>query len=113
MDLNRGTVQGNGIDLDPDDLSMLQPFKYTIKHPGFRPATPAGIDGVPAPKAFGQAAPFAALLGNVKDGVQDLKVCEADIAALTGQTVFNQAILFFGDFHTVSISYPAVSVNRP
>ena len=103
MHLDRGAVQGNGIDLDPDDLSMLQPFKYTIKHPGFRPATPAGIDGVPTPEAFGQAAPFAALLGNVKDGVQDLKVCEADIAALTRQTVFNQAILLFGDFHVKSI----------
>ena len=113
MHLDRGAVQGNGIDLDPDDLSVLQPFKYTIKHASFRPATPTGIDGVPTPEPFGQAAPFAALLGNVKDGVQDLKVRETDIAALTRQAVFNQAILLFGDFHTESISQSAISVNRP
>ena len=83
---------------------MLQPFKYAIKYAGFRPATPAGIDGVPAPEAFGQTAPFAALLGNVKDGVQDLKVRKADIAPLTRQAVFNQAILLFGNLHAVSIS---------
>ncbi len=82
MHLDRGAVQGNGIDLDPDDLSMLQPLKYTIKHAGFRPATPAGIDGVPTPEAFGQAAPFAALLGNVQDGIQYLKVRKVDIASL-------------------------------
>ena len=50
--------------------------------PRFRPATPAGIDGVPTPEAFGQAAPFAALLGNVQDGIQYLKVRKVDIASL-------------------------------
>lgn len=113
MHLDRGAIQGNGIDLDPDNLSMLQPFKYTIKNAGFRPATPAGIDGVPTPEAFGQTAPFAPLLCNVKDGVQDLKICKTDIATLTRQAVFNQAILLFGDFHTKSISYSAISVNTP
>lgn len=110
MHLDRGAVQGNGIDLDPDDLSMLQPFKYAIKHARFRPATPASIDGVPTPEAFGQAAPFATLLGNVKDGVQDLKV---DIATLTRQAVLDQAILRFGNLHAESISQSTVSVNTP
>ena len=51
--------------------------------PRFRPATPAGIDGVPTPEAFWQTVPFAALFGNEQDGVQDLKVCETGIATLT------------------------------
>ena len=81
--------------------------------PRFRPATPAGIDGVPTPEAFGQATPFATLLGNVKNGVQDLKVRKADVATLTRQTVFDQAILRFGNLHAVSISHQHASVNRP
>lgn len=112
MHLDRCAIQGNRVDFDPDDLSMLQ---HTIKHPastsdssGYR------ISVCRMLKAFWKTAPFAALLGNVKDGVQDLEVCEADIAALTRQTVFNQAILPSGSLlHTVSISYSAASVNRP
>jgi hypothetical protein len=49
---NRGVVQRDGVDLDLDDLRMLQPFKYTIKDAGFRPATPVGIGGMPATKAL-------------------------------------------------------------
>jgi hypothetical protein len=66
-----------------------------------------------ATKAFGQAAPFAALLGNVKDGVQDLKVRETDISTLTRQAVLNQAILLFGNLCAVSMQQFAVSVNSP
>ena len=113
MHFDRRAVQRHGVDLHPDDLSMLQPFKYAIKHTGFRPATPARIDGVSAAEALGQATPFAALLGNVQDGIQNLKVREADIAALARKTVFNQAILLFGDLHADSISQSTVSVNTP
>ena len=77
---------------------------------GFRPATPACVDGMPAAKAFGQTTPFAALLGNVQDGIQDLKVRETDVAALTRQTVLDQTILCFGDLHAVSISRPTISL---
>lgn len=76
MHLDRGAVQRHGIDFDPNELSMLQPFEHTIQDAGFRPATPACVDGMPAAKAFGQTTPFAALLGNVQDGIQDLKVRE-------------------------------------
>ena len=113
MHLDRGAVQRDGINLDPDDLSMLQTLKHAIQHPSFRPAAPACVDGMPATKSLWQAAPFAALLGNVEDGVQNLKVREADIAALTRQAVFNQAILLFGNLHAVSIPQLAISVNTP
>ena len=113
MHLDRSAVQRYGIDFDPNELSMLQPFEYTIQHAGFRPAAPACVDGMPAAKALGQATPFAALLGNVQDGVQDLKVRETNIASLTRQTVLDQTILRFGDLHAVSISQSGISVNTP
>lgn len=85
----------NRVDFDPDDLSMPRNrSKYMIKHPGFRPATPAGIDGAPAPEAFWKTAPFAALLETC-DGVQYLRFVRGRYVALTRQTVFNQAILLF------------------
>ena len=111
MHLDHGAVQRHGIDVASDELSMLQP--HTIQHAGRRPATPACVDGMPAAKAFGQTTPFAALLGNVQDGIQDLKVRETDVAALTRQTVLDQTILCFGDLHAVSISQPTISVNTP
>lgn len=113
MHLDCSAVQRDGIDLDPDDLSMLQTLKHAIQHAGLRPATPAGVDGMPTTEAFGQASPFATLLGNVQDGIQDLKVRKADVAALTRQAVLNQAILLFGDLHAESISQSAISVNTP
>jgi len=58
MHLDRGAVQRDGIDLDPDELSMLQTLEHTIQHTGLRPAAPAGIDGMPATEAFWQATPW-------------------------------------------------------
>ena len=113
MHLDRGAVQRDGFNLDTDDLSMLQPFKDSIQHPSFRPATHAGINRMPAPEALGQTAPFASLLGNIKNGIENLKVRKADVTALARQAVFDQVILGFGNFHTVSISYFDRSVNTP
>jgi hypothetical protein len=44
---------------------------------------------MPIAKARGQAAPFAAMISNVKDGVDHLQVGHADIAALRRQAVFD------------------------
>lgn len=111
LHLDGGAVQRDGIDFDSDDLSMLQALEHTIQHTGLRPAAPASIDGMPATEAFGQATPFAALLGHIEDGVQDLKIRETDIAEPTWQTVLNQAILLLGDLHSDSISQSTVSAN--
>ena len=69
MDLDDGTVQGDGFDLHADDLSVLQLSKYAIQHPALRPTIHASIEGVPVAEPLGQTAPFAALLGDVQDGV--------------------------------------------
>ena len=104
MDLDDGTVQGHGFDLHADDLSMLQLCKYAIQHPALRPTIHASINGVPVAEPLWQTAPFAPLLGDVQDGVQDVQIVERHVAALGRQARLDVAILGVGDFHVRSIS---------
>jgi hypothetical protein len=102
MHFDGGAVQGNGFDLDADDLIVLQLCEHPIQHPVLRPPIHAGIDGVPIAKPLGQSAPFAALFGDVQDGVQYPHIGQAHIAALPRQTLLDQAVLRFGDFRSIS-----------
>ena len=104
MHLHDGAVQGHRFDLDPDDLSMLQLFEYPIQYAALRPAIHAGVDGVPIAESFGQAAPFAAMLGYIQDRVQHPQIGEAYVATLRRQTMLDEVVLRFGDFHPRSIS---------
>jgi hypothetical protein len=104
MHLDRGTVQPDCFDLDADDLSMLKLRKYPIEYTALRPAIHTGVDGVPVAEPLGQTAPFAALLGNEQDRVQHPPIGQAYVTALCRQTVLDQAVLRFGDFHSRSIS---------
>lgn len=87
--LDAGAFQRHGFDLDSHDLGLLQLLEHAIQHPGLGPAVHARVDGVPVAEALGQAAPFAAVLGDVQDGVQHLQVAQADVAALRRQAVFD------------------------
>ncbi len=44
---------------------------------------------MPVAEAFGQPSPLAAMLGNVKNGIENLQVGMADVATLTRQAVFD------------------------
>ena len=90
--------------VDPDDLRMLQLCEDPIQHTALRPAIHAGVDGVPVAEPLGQTAPFATLLGDLQDRVQHAQIGQAHIAALNRQTVLDQAVLRFADFHPRSIS---------
>ena len=104
MHFDRGTVQRDCFDLDTDDLSMLQLREYPIQHTALRPAIHASVDGVPVAEPLGQTAPFAALLGHIQNRIQHPQIRVPHVAALDRQTVFDQAVLRFGDFHARSIS---------
>jgi len=104
MDFDDGTVQGHSFDLHADDLSVLQLCKYAIQHPALRPPVHTSIDGVPVAEPLGQTTPFAPLLDDVQDGVQDVQIVERHVAALRRQTRLDVAILGVGDFHVRSIS---------
>ena len=68
------------------------------------PAVHAGVNGVPVSEAFGQAAPLAALLGNIQNGVENREVRQAHIASLARQNRFNAPVLLLGDLHITSIA---------
>ena len=104
MDLDEGTVQGDGFDFHADDLCVLQLGKDAIQHPALRPTIQAGIDGVPVAESLGQRAPCAPLLGDVQDGVQNVQIVERDVAAWRRQPRREVAILGVGDFHVRSIA---------
>jgi len=104
MDFDCGAVQGNGFDLDADDLIVLQLREYSIQHAALGPPIHSGVDRMPLAEPLGQTTPFAALFGDVQDGVQHPQIGQAHIAALPRQTVLDQAVLRVGDFHSRSIS---------
>jgi len=104
MNLDCRTVQGHGFDLDTDNLIVLQLRKYPIQHAALGPAIHARVDRVPIAEPLGQTAPFAALLSDVQDRVENSEIGQAHIAALCRQTVLDQAVLRVGNFHSRSIS---------
>lgn len=110
MHLDAGAIQGDSLDSDTDDLLLLQLLESPIKHATLCPAIHTGVDGMPVSKALWQAAPFAAMLGNVQDSVENLQVGKTDIATLTRHAVLDLVVLGFGDFHHRIISN---CVNRP
>ena len=83
---------------------MLKLRKYPIEHPILGPPIHTGVDRVPVAEPLGQTAPFAPLLGHVQDRVQHSQVREAHVSALGLQTMLDQAVLCFGDFHSRRIS---------
>jgi hypothetical protein len=103
MHLDACAVQGHSLDLDPDDLIVLQLSEYPIQHATLRPAIHAGVDGVPVAEPLGQTAPFAPLLGHIQNRVQHPQIRQAHIATLSRQTMLDQAVLRFADFHPRSI----------
>ena len=105
MHFDRGRVQRHGFDLDAHDLIVLQLREYPIQDAVLRPPIHAGVDGVPVAKALGQTAPLAALLGYIQDRVEHAQIGQAHVAALGRQTMLDQAVLRFGDFHPRSISH--------
>ena len=100
MDFDNRTVQGHGLDLNAHDLRPLELLEHSIKDAVLGPTIHPGVNGVPTAEPLGQTTPFAALLGNIQDRVQNLQIREAYIASLPRQTVLDTLVLCFGDFHT-------------
>jgi hypothetical protein len=74
VDFHDGTVDGQGLHLDADDLFFLQRGEHPIEHPGPGPAGHAGVDGVPPTEPLRQPTPFAPMLGHVQNRVQHVQV---------------------------------------
>ncbi len=108
MDLDDRAVQRHRLDLDPDDLLLLECRKDPIQHTCLGPAVHPRIDRMPVAKAFRHTTPLAAVLRDIQDRVQYLKIRYAYIAPLTRQAALDTTILCFCDFHIQSLSQ-----NRP
>ena len=113
MNLDHRTIQRDRFDFDANDLRALPFLEYTIKHTLLGPAIHPRIDRVPITETLWQAAPLAAMLGNVKDRVQHLQVRHANVAALLRQAMYDPLKLLFRDFHHSSIRPDVDSVNTP
>ena len=100
MHFNRGAVQAHMRLVDGQDLLLLQPGEDSVQHPRFAPAVHARVDGVPVTKVFGQAAPFAAMLHHIKEGIEQLQIGHAHVAPLPRQAIGNLAILTLGKLHS-------------
>jgi len=97
--LDARAVEGNGFDLDLDDLPGLQGLEDLIQDAALGPAHHAGVDRVPGSKLLWEAPPCAALFGDIQDGIEDLKVGESHITALNREAMGNLLVLGFADFH--------------
>jgi hypothetical protein len=69
VNLNNSAVERDCFNFDRDQTFSQESFKHSIKHTIFTPSAHAGINGMPVAKLFRQAAPLAAVFGNVQDGM--------------------------------------------
>ena len=99
MHLDDRAVEGNGFDLDLDDVPSLQGLEDLIQDAALGPAHHAGVDRVPGSKMIGEAPPFAALFGDIQNGIENLKVGESHITTLNREAMGDVLVLGFADFH--------------
>jgi hypothetical protein len=106
MDFDGRAVQRDGFDLNPGDSQSLHLLENTVQNAPFGPAIHARVDRVPVAVMRRQGAPFASLLGHVKDRVEHLEIGQADIAPLLRQARGNQFELFGSDLHHAQRMHP-------
>ena len=93
MDFDGGRIQAHGLDADAHDLLALQLLEDLIQYATLGPAVHAGVNGMPVAEAFGQSAPLAAMLGDIKQGVQQLQVVKLSHCRAAGKTGGNTLVL--------------------
>jgi hypothetical protein len=98
MNLYHRAIQRDRFDPDANDLLTLQSRQHAIQYTAPEPAVRSRVDRMPSAETLGQSAPFAAVLGDVKDRIQNLQVRQADIAALSWQAMRDPLKVRFGDF---------------
>jgi hypothetical protein len=96
--LDDRAVEGNVFDLDLDDLPNLHGLEDLIQDAAFGPAHHVSVDRVPGSKMLREAPPFAALFGDIQNGIEDLKVEGSHINALNWEAMGDLLVLGFADF---------------
>ena len=111
MYFDRRAVQADPFDPDRQDLLLLQPGKDPIQHARLAPTVHPCIDGMPVAQMLGQAAPFAAVLSHIQQGVEQLQIGHAHVAALSRQTISDPLILTLAYFHQPTLLVLSNKVN--
>ena len=96
MHFDGRAVQTHVFDMNGQDLLLLQPGKDPIQDTGFAPAIHSCVDGMPIAKMFGQTAPFAAILNDIEQGVEQLQIGYVHVAALAWKAISNALKLALG-----------------
>ena len=104
MNLDDGTVERHRFDPEAHDPFALQMLEDPVQHPGLRPPVHPRVDRVPVAEPRRQAAPLAAMLGDIQDGVENLPIRKTDVAALHRKVRRNAGVLSFREFHTETIT---------
>lgn len=99
MNLDDGAIHRHRLELDTHDLLALQVFKHTVQHPVLGPAVHPRVDGVPIAKFLRQSSPFAAMFGDIQNGVEHLPVRNAYIASLDREMQRDAFVLRVSEFH--------------
>ncbi len=76
-------------------MVFLKRIKQPVEHARIRPTAHSGVNRVPLAEALRQGPPFAAILGNKEDGVDDGKVRNPHIPALNRQVRADKRVLIF------------------
>ena len=85
--LDDRAAEGNSFDLDLDHLPSLQGLEDLIQDAALGPAHHTSVDRVPGSKMLGEAPPFAALFGDMQNGIENLKVGKTHIATLNREAI--------------------------
>jgi hypothetical protein len=105
-------VEGNGFDLDLDDLPSLHGLENLTQNAAFGPAHHEGVERVPGSEMLREAPPFAALFGDIQNGIEDLKVGESLITSLNWEAMGDLFVLGFAYLHARIIPHYVLTGPR-
>src|SRR5665811_1827367 len=105
MDLDEGTVHGDGFERHAEDLRVVQRGNDAIPHPALGPTIHARIEGGPVAESLGEPAPCAPLLGHGQEGMAYVPIVERHGAAWGRHTRRDWAIRCVGDCPVRRIAY--------
>ncbi len=94
-----GLVEVYGFDPDPNHLLPLQMLEHTVQDAVLRPPVHPCIDRVPIAESLRQAAPCAAMLGHVENGIEHLQIRQVDVAPRRRKQGRNALVLYWREFH--------------
>lgn len=99
MHFDTRAIEPEAFDADRDQALPPKRFENPLQHASVRPPAKPHVDGVPIAEFLRQAAPFAAVLGDIEQRVEQLPVVDLHVAALHREERRQQSILRISQFH--------------